>query len=189
MVGFTPRKIFPGESAADLHCQGGCFGTRSGLKFFEIKKSLSSDVYLTTFLRRSACSPATLPTELFQLSSFWWRSINFRKSDFPTSSGRSTKNCLFSPKLGDNLDKREFSFSSCFKVHLIVLLDDKGRDHIQSYKFFVTKTRIWNMSNMRHFTNAHLSQSFICKIRWRWDHSSFDRGDSCHITQRLVFLT
>jgi hypothetical protein len=45
------------------------------------------------------------------------------------------------------------------KVNFIALLHDKGRDRFQSCKLFVTKKRSWNMSNIRHFSNAHLSQS------------------------------
>lgn len=51
-------------------------------KFREEESLASAAHYLTAFLRRSACSPATLPNELCQLSSFWWSSTNFRRVAF-----------------------------------------------------------------------------------------------------------
>jgi hypothetical protein len=50
--------------------------------FSRKEESLASAEYLTVFLLRSVRSSITLPTELFQLSSFWWKRIHFRRVDF-----------------------------------------------------------------------------------------------------------
>lgn len=163
MVSFTSRKLSAGESAADFHCKEGVWLQGPVWNFSRKEKSLASAEYKTIFLCCSTRCSATVRSHLFKLSSFWWRSINFRKVALLHQVEVLNIICLAQNLemiwIGENLA----SVHVPNKVHFIALLDDKGRGRLQSCKFFGTKKISWNMSNIRHFTNAHLSQSFRCK--------------------------